>query len=393
MSRVMERLNAHRISTSYEDSITTPGAYPRSLVLDVTNRCTLRCPLCPTGSGKSGRLLGDMDEGLAIAAIDECAEFIETVTFGFSGEPLLYNPLLKMIAHAHQLGVRTKLFTNLSIIPDGGFERLIETGIDHIAISLDGIDETQYGFYRYGGDFSTVLEHIRQLVAANPAHHALIETQMLMTRANEDSLDDYRALSSELGADRVKFKFLNLGLDATQSTAACFLPSNPDYHYYDESGNSAEIRREYQDRASNRKCAELYDGPAIIAWDGSYILCCRDERHTIGLGRFPEISVWNYWNGAEMARLRGKQQCHELALCDKCPASFLDSFEIPQADRASKAPSTRREAPAMTPRTADTDLPTTCDEGIANLPDWEKAQTIYKKGDMLDYGAYRTYQL
>ena len=111
MKRAFEILNSCVVEEGYKQKKTILNAYPKTIVFDVTNRCNYHCPLCPTGSGKSGRPIGKKKKNLAIKIIDECAEYVECFTFGFSGEPLLYNDLIELIRYASDKGIKTKLFT------------------------------------------------------------------------------------------------------------------------------------------------------------------------------------------------------------------------------------------------------------------------------------------
>ncbi len=394
-NRIFEVINTRRIEESYRHGITLPQAYPKSIVLDVTNICNYQCPLCPTGSGKSGRPIGEMDVELALQVIDECAEFVECITFGFSGEPLLYHNLLKLISAASQRGVRTKLFTNLSVIPEGGYEALIQAGIDHIAVSLDGVNEQQYSFYRKHGSFKKTVQNIQLLMQANqnmsqPCKN--IEAQMLVNKANEKSLEEFVSMCNSLGFDRAKLKYLNLGLDAKRSEAETYLPTDEKLHYYRITKDGVSIREEYLQKAALRICAELYYGPAIIAWNGRYILCCRDQRHETDLGDCCTTSVWDYWNGEKLAEARRLQKEHSLHLCGLCPAAFLDTFAIieNQLQEHSSLKPAKTTYPSILPLTlslTDVDY-----SDISSMTDWNGTKKIPNHGDIIDYGTYRTFK-
>lgn len=394
-NRVYEVLNTRRIEECYRHKIALPQAYPKSIVLDVTNRCNYRCPLCPTGSGKSGRPVGDMDSELALQVIEECAEFAECITFGFSGEPLLYHNLLKLISAASKRGIRTKLFTNLSVMPEGGYEALIQAGIDHIAVSLDGVNEQQYSFYRKRGSFKKTIQNIQLLMQANRNTSQpckIIEAQMLVNKANEKSLEEFVSMCNSLGFDKAKFKFLNLGLDIKPAEAETYLPTDEKLHYYRITKDGVAIRDEYLQKAASRICAELYYGPAIIAWDGRYILCCRDQRHEMDLGDCRTTSVWDYWNGEKLAEARRLQKEHGLRLCGLCPAAFLDTFAMieNQPQEHSSLQQEQTACQSVFPLTLSL---TDVDYGdIPSMTDWNGTKKTIHHGDIIDYGAYRTFK-
>ena len=331
MKRAKENLNHDKITRALDKKLLIPEAYPLSVVLEVTNRCNLECPLCPTGGGLSKRSVGDMPIDLAISVIKECGEFVESFSFGFLGEPLLYIHLSEAIKAATRIGCKTKMFTNLLIIPPTGFETLLDSGVHRIVISADGINESQYQFYRRGGSFETLLKNTEELVAAREKvgrSDLIIEAQMLINRSNENSVQEFETLFKGMGVDQVGYKYINLGTNPTAESAETFLPRNNEFHFYEKQGNKTTIRECYLQKAQQGICAKLYVGPVVIAWDGQYILCCRDMLHNYKVGKYPQISVWEFWNGSIMGEKRNEQHRSMIPICEQCHSLFLESSAV-----------------------------------------------------------------
>jgi MoaA/NifB/PqqE/SkfB family radical SAM enzyme len=75
-------------------------AYPYEVIIDPTNICQLRCPLCPTGSRQSQTPRGRMDLTTFSRAIDILAPYALHVYLHNWGESLLHPDILDFILYA-----------------------------------------------------------------------------------------------------------------------------------------------------------------------------------------------------------------------------------------------------------------------------------------------------
>lgn len=112
-----------------------PTGASRILQIHPTRQCNLRCLHCYSSSGPHVR--GTLDlELLRTAITDAAAEGYGVVSLS-GGEPLLYEPLARLLAHAKASGMLTTLTTNGMLLMGRRLEALVGTA-DLIAISLDG---------------------------------------------------------------------------------------------------------------------------------------------------------------------------------------------------------------------------------------------------------------
>ena len=70
---------------------------PESIFIEPTNTCNLKCPLCPTGSGKMKRRKGFLSFENFKKIIDEIGDYIYYLTLTNYGEPFLNKNILKII--------------------------------------------------------------------------------------------------------------------------------------------------------------------------------------------------------------------------------------------------------------------------------------------------------
>jgi MoaA/NifB/PqqE/SkfB family radical SAM enzyme len=116
-----------------------PTGTHRVLQLHPTLRCNLRCRHCYSSSGPE--LRDAAPESMLLGALDDAAAEGYTVA-GFSGgEPVLYEPLPRLLARARRLGLTTTVTSNGTTLTRRRLDRVREhTSL--LAISVDGVPES-----------------------------------------------------------------------------------------------------------------------------------------------------------------------------------------------------------------------------------------------------------
>jgi MoaA/NifB/PqqE/SkfB family radical SAM enzyme len=116
----------------------------RNLVIDrdhpffahlfVTERCNLKCRYCEVYKNPCSEL----DEAGLKEIIDRLAMMGTAILSFTGGEPLLRPDIFRLIEHAKQYGMHTKITSN-GTMPRKRYQALIDSGIDAVSISMDGI--------------------------------------------------------------------------------------------------------------------------------------------------------------------------------------------------------------------------------------------------------------
>lgn len=108
------------------------------VVWNVSRRCNLHCVHCYSSS-KNRHYPDELTFEEGERLLDDLAEFgVPTVLFS-GGEPLMRADVLELAAHARDLGMRTVLSTNGTLIDDSMAERIAEAGFSYVGVSLDAI--------------------------------------------------------------------------------------------------------------------------------------------------------------------------------------------------------------------------------------------------------------
>lgn len=261
---------------------------PYSLSIEPTNHCNLQCLECPSGSGMLKRDKGMMEFRMFKRIIDEVCKKIVSLTLYFQGEPLLNRDFTKMVSYAKSAGLWVETSTNAHNIDNELAVQIIESGLDKIIVSLDGIDQESYERYRCGGDFNSVIRGIEALVKAKRnrklersmlgrllKNKPTIVLQFLVFRYNEHQIDDVRKLGKRIGVDRVDLKSAQIYSD---KNASFLLTSIDKYSRYSVVDNGIKLKNK-----SKSICRRMFTN-AVITWDGLVAPCCydKDAEHCIG---------------------------------------------------------------------------------------------------------------
>jgi MoaA/NifB/PqqE/SkfB family radical SAM enzyme len=302
--------------TSVKFKPARPWGMPAILQLEPTNSCNLECPGCPSG-GEMERGRGFMDPALFRRLVDEMADYLLVILFWDWGEPFLHPQAYEMIDYARRAGIQLASSTNGHVFADGDHAHLVvESGLDVIVFSVDGINQESYQRYRASGNLETVKEGIRRVVAEKKRTGSAtphVNLRFIAMEHNEDELAGLRVFAAELGVDSVTVrKFAKWG------RVEGFAPAGETHQMPDSS--PAEYRRT---RVRRNRCRNLWNCPTIH-WDGSVCRCFMDWNGEHPLGHLDRGSFRSTWYGDAYRRLRRdfRRGWHELPLCGECSCGF-----------------------------------------------------------------------
>jgi len=267
---------------------------PYILVVDPTNVCNLRCPLCPTGLLNRGRPGKMMEWDVFTSTIDQLAPWAYKVNLFNWGESLLHSHIFEMIAYVKAKNLGTTLSTNLSLkLDDEKIDQLVTSGLEFICLSIDGVTQENYAHYRRKGELSLVLENVQRLVARRVALGSktpLIEWQFIPMRHNQHEVEPARQLAAEMGVDLFRCIPVGFPFDAAnpEELAKEWKPQGETA----EQIGGEEISSNDQSPAS---CYFLYRY-LVVNPDAKISPCCvvSGEAHDFGdLGQQPLPVIWN----------------------------------------------------------------------------------------------------
>jgi MoaA/NifB/PqqE/SkfB family radical SAM enzyme len=292
---------------------------PRQLIIDVTNSCNLRCPVCPVTFAMT-RPRGLMSFELFRLIIDDfiAEEKKPEIFFNFSGEPTLNKHLPEMISYASESGHSTFVSTNATRLGPELAERMIESGLSRIALCLDGFSKSAQESYRVNSDFDTVKANIETFLAVRRrlgARNPTTVLQTLLTSYSEVQIAEILKWATECGFDRVRLKTFSLGSHTSPEMRAAyshFLPTN-------------RALRRHSDASQSILCS-IPRSQAVIFWNGELGLCCIDYDQVIRLPNVKEKGFLTAFRSDEAARARRCGFAKQFKICHSCSYSNADKL-------------------------------------------------------------------
>jgi len=174
--------------------------FPRLINCFITERCNFNCPMCHV---KNSRL-----EHLQELSLNDLKKFFKQISpYSPSvslagGEPLMHPDIIKIIKYLNHQKIVKGMVTNGLLLEEMASD-LISSGLDFLAISLDGPDEkTQYKRGLVKNSFPKIINGIKKIIelrGKNPFPNIRIAT--VISKANIKNFDKIYQIAKELGVD------------------------------------------------------------------------------------------------------------------------------------------------------------------------------------------------
>lgn len=282
---------------------TTP-AWPAVVKIDISPVCNLRCTVC-VHADPNGMPMIEQQEFLPShrmtveqfrRIIDELRGKTATVSLYTWGDPLTHPDLDEMCRIAHDAGLQVHISTNFSFkLRDERIRSLVESGLTHLTVCVDGLSQEKYEKTRVGGRIDWVLDNLRRTMETRRAlgrELPKVEVQYIKFQHNLDEVEAARKLTEELGIEQFADFWGAL------------------HNYADREPVSYET---IAPRA-NRRLPQCYwpHFSMVIKWNGDVIPCCEHRmaaQHMKGgdarvFGNVFRTSVREVWNGEEYRKAR-----------------------------------------------------------------------------------------
>lgn len=300
-----------------------PKAYPReplgnllplpnpiSMQIDPASLCNFKCSFCPTGDPHlikaSGRGQMFMKLDLFEKIMEDVAKFsrpLKVLKLFKDGEPMLNPQFLDMVKAAKRIGTidRIETTSNGSKLGPGFNEKLVESGIDRVVLSIEGVTSERYlKFARVKFDFDAFVEKVRHLYSIRGDLKIHIKTVA-------------QNLDYSIGEDRLFFDTFGpisdgIFIENTVASWPSFAVKDAVHKDIDAYGRET-VHKEI--------CPYLFYSLSINA-DGIVSPCCVDWNRELAIGDLKTESVMDIWNGEKLRALRHAHVFGGLASVPSC---------------------------------------------------------------------------
>lgn len=328
---------------------------PRSLDLDITNRCNLRCKYCShfTSAGDVGQDLSNEEWLEFFEELNHCAVMNVCIQ---GGEPFYRQDLPELIEGIVKNRMRFNILSNGTLITDDMAAFLASTHrCDGVQVSIDGSKPLTHDAFRGEGNFSRAVEGIEHL----RKHRVSVSVRLTIHRENVNDLEGIAKLlledlkvpsfstnsASFMGLCRKNTEMVQLAVSERSLAMETVLKLSKKYNgrISANAGPLAEARNWLKMERARREgkvglpgggyltgCGGPMDKVGVRA-DGVMVPCIQLSH--MELGRINQDDLRKIWqNHPELERLRERcniplsdfefcQGCDYIAYCTgNCPA-------------------------------------------------------------------------
>jgi AdoMet-dependent heme synthase len=169
---------------------------PRVVAWEITRQCNLNCLHC-RASAEDIEYSGELTTEECRTQVDELVKLGTSTLILTGGEPLMRADAFDIATYATGRGLRTVMAVNGTLLTPAIAQRMKESGITHISISLDFPTAAGHDHFRgEPGAFEGALAGIRTARAAGIG----VQINTTITRLNVAYLDDMLGLALDVGA-------------------------------------------------------------------------------------------------------------------------------------------------------------------------------------------------
>ena len=284
---VLERAALARALLVGVDDLTALG--PMEIVLEVTSRCNLKCPMCVRTFQCGGRPSLDMPVEHFDRILANLWSGTERVALAGLGEPCLHPELASMVSRLVESGFPVVLYSNATRLTPSLSDALLNAGLSGVVFPVDGHSPEVYEKYRVGADYLVVRDNVLDFIGRRDALgvDCFVEVQMLKLPGTENQINAYRHFWKDAGADAVRYKADHMQDTGSRRSGICPMP---------------------------------WRGPATIDVNGRVFPCCVQDESSVVLGSAIETSIVDLWNGpiARKVRRDFRETRAKLATCKAC---------------------------------------------------------------------------
>jgi MoaA/NifB/PqqE/SkfB family radical SAM enzyme len=247
--------------------------------------------------------------------INQVAHHLSYLQLFFQGEPFLHPKIFEYIVFAKERNVYTSISTNGQFLSEINCNKIVNSGLHRLIISLDGITQEVYEKYRVGGSMALVLSGLNNLLEAKKklkSYTPYVILQFVVFSTNEHQIEGVKNLAKTLRVDKLQIKTAQID---NFRKGNVLIPTNKKYSRYieKESGMFALKRK------ANFKCWRVWNG-SVLSAENQLLPCCFDKNAAYAYNSEESTSLQTNWKGdkARLFRKRVWSKDSEIEMCKNC---------------------------------------------------------------------------
>lgn len=279
--------------------------FPSQIIVDITENCNYACLHCPHANfQKSDVYTGAfLKPDLNNKMVDEVAKYgrncTQQIRYTANGEPLLHPKVYEMLSYAvEKSGVMVSLTTNGSLLNDCNINRLLDTGIGLIDISLDAYSREVYEQIRINGVYDKVKQNVLNLLAERykRKQNTRIVVSFVLQELNKHEAKDFENYWYNQGIDYVVIRQLHTA------------------------GGANEVHLDESSCGERKPCVYPWER-IVLSAKGELGFCPASWQGETEICEYEQTTIKSLWQSDYYRRLReGHLQANlsDFVACNKC---------------------------------------------------------------------------
>lgn len=274
--------------------------FPNRINIEPTNRCNLRCRMCPRQD--LTRPVGEISMELFDKLAQEISRHAPAeVRLHKDGEPLLNPQIFDLIDHIKTVAPSTLLNmdTNALLLDEAKAEKILDSKLDVLLFSVNAATPETYKKVRGSTKFDQVIANIERFLKMRKERRYVwprVKVQLIVMRDTKDEIGLFKEQWGQHEVDVLLIPAINWG------------------------GHRPDVGSLMQMPSRRYPCTFLWNSFSIN-WDGKVSFCNVDFDHLGVIGDVSNQSIEEIWKGPELARYRQlhkQSRWHEIELCREC---------------------------------------------------------------------------
>ena len=292
---------------------------PKTVTIEPITICNLKCPLCTNGTGRlsrKGRMMSFQEFKIIW---DKVKSFARMMILVGQGETFLHPDAYRMLAHVgHSAYTYVDTNGNVDLDPD----RIIDSGLDEMVFSIDGIHQEMYEKYRIGGNFKKAIGNVSKVVEAKRRRNVRkpkVVFKFIIFKHTEMYTEEAKQFAKDLGVNEFRLEPCSFRPKYGIEKFREFLPLCPDWQRIEYVDFLNDRIGKTQDRYS-RHCT-VPNSNIVINVNGNVAPCCAIDSDAIqSFGNLLTDKIDDIWASEYAKRFRlqvleDQETCHACRTC------------------------------------------------------------------------------
>lgn len=309
--------------------------------VEITTRCDLRCSYCPQTVLREHWRAANM-RWETFARLWPLMRRCHRIHLQGWGEPLLHPDFFRMIKLAREAGCAVSTTTSAMPMSEAVARKLVESGVDIVAVSLAGTDAVSNGL-RQGAPFERVCRAIERLQAIRQACqgvHLEVHIAYLMPASTMAAVSRLPSLMQRLGVHAAVISTLDFTPSPALEAEAFGLHETAKLEQaaallFAAAGEARRLGMQFHyalpdPAAPGQRCRENIARSLFVAVDGSVSPCVftnlpiRGEAHPRRVfGNVDQEAPLVIWEGDRFRQFRQNLAAGRPdAVCQRCPKRY-----------------------------------------------------------------------